>query len=387
MNPDKHVDIVRLIVRSMEGKLSEEETRELAQWRAARPRHDEIFRRMTSEDHFIESVRLFVKSPDEQERQWRELRRKTVVRRRSEWIKYAAAILIPFLCIGGWIISETKPIQEKSETLSTVSPIPPGGARAILMQGDGRYVDLEDQNAPALIDSLYEGIETDGKRLDYTNTTTETNPAIHTLSVPRGGEYTLILADGSRVYLNAESQLEYPVAFTGPKRQVSLKGEAYFEIAKNPSVPFVVTVENVDVEVLGTEFAVRAYTDESHTLTTLVKGAVKVRSGELETTLAPSEQADIESRTGHLEVRQVDVTPFVAWRHGRIVFDNTPLETILGELSRWYDMKVIYLNEDAKKHSFSLNMEKYTDFREILRLMEQTGHAEFTIADGYVMVN
>ena len=155
MNPDKHVDIVRLIVRSMEGKLSEEETRELAQWRAARPRHDEIFRRMTSEDHFIESVRLFVKSPDEQERQWRELRRKTVVRRRSEWIKYAAAILIPFLCIGGWIISETKPIQEKSETLSTVSPIPPGGARAILMQGDGRYVDLEDQNAPALIYCLY----------------------------------------------------------------------------------------------------------------------------------------------------------------------------------------------------------------------------------------
>ena len=168
---------------------------------------------------------------------------------------------------------------------------------------------------------------------------------------------------------------------------MSLKGEAYFEIAKNPSVPFVVTVENVDVEVLGTEFAVRAYTDESHTLTTLVKGAVKVRSGELETTLAPSEQADIESRTGHLEVRQVDVTPFVAWRHGRIVFDNTPLETILCELSRWYDIKVIYLNEDAKKHSFSLNMEKYTDFREILRLMEQTGHAEFTIADGYVMVN
>lgn len=388
MNPDKYAHIIRLIVRSIEGQLSDDEARELACWRMSRPQHEEIYRRMTSEEHFADSVRRFVKSPTEQNRAWSELRRKTIGRKRRlpAWTKYAAAALLPLLGLGGWQLLKMQPPREEPPIIA-MPPILPGGPRAILMLDDGRCVDLEDSDAPALIDSLHEGIETDGKQLDYAQSTAATSPVIHTLSIPRGGEYTLVLADGSRVYLNAESQLEYPVTFTGCKRRVTLKGEAYFEVAKNAAAPFIVTAEGVDVEVLGTEFCVRAYANEQHALTTLVEGAVKVRTGKNEVSLTPSEQADVERGTEHMEVRQVDVAPFVAWRHGRIVFDNVPLKTILDELSRWYDVEISYTNEKAADRHFSLNMEKYTDFQEILRLLEQTRHVKFTVTDGCVMVN
>lgn len=206
------------------------------------------------------------------------------------------------------------------------------------------------------------------------------------MKIPRGGEYVLVLSDGTTVYLNAESELTYPVKFSGKDRRVCLKGEAYFEVERDTCKPFIVEANSLEIQVLGTEFGVRAYGDEECVRTTLKKGKVSVESEGCGVILTPNMQASFDKKTSQMDVREVNVDLFLGWKDGRLIFDNCSLEDILKDLGKWYDFDVRYAREDARLIPFSLNIKKHDAFAEVLQLLEDTGCVKFDIRDNVVVV-
>ncbi|WP_147677408.1 FecR family protein [Algibacter pacificus] len=172
------------------------------------------------------------------------------------------------------------------------------------------------------------------------------NPnTFNTLSTPIGGQYSLILSDGTKVYLNATSLLKYPTHFKGDKREVELEGEAYFEVAKDKTKPFFVKIRNQTIQVLGTHFNVQAYNNEPFTETTLLEGSVAVTYKDKKNILRPGQQAKINQDSSSILIRDVDVTSAVAWKDGRFRFDNADLKMVMKQLERWYDIRVVYKGE------------------------------------------
>ena len=357
MNIKTQRHLSRLIFRYLRDQLNEEESRELERWRAASEAHELLFRRLLSSAHWQRSIGRFVKNESDTQSEWEIIRQRTVGRDRGKrtirWYRYAAAIFLPLLIASGYFIKLSHTPQEK--TLVSV-PFIPGKSHAVLELADGTSIDL-------------------GETAEY-----------HTLKVPRGGEYTLVLADGSKVFLNAESSLKYPVLFSGDLRKVKLEGEAYFEVKRNPEKPFVVDIGGMQVNVLGTTFGIRAYADEREIRTTLVSGRVNVSAGKQVYELKPSEQAVFDKQTEAVKVAAVDTELFVGWKDGRLVFDNCSLERILKDLGRWYSFEVFYATSAAKEIPFSLNIRKHEKFAQVLELMQSTGKIQFEINKNTVIV-
>lgn len=226
----------------------------------------------------------------------------------------------------------------------------------------------------------------DRDTLSYSSENTEASTEWHTLKIPRGGEYVLILGDGSTVYLNAESQLTYPARFSDSERRVRLIGEAYFEVAKDSVKPFIVETEPLQVRVLGTKFGVRAYPDEECIKTTLKEGKVSVAAKTEQRVLIPDMQAVFNKSDECMEVKKVDVNQFIGWKDGRLIFDNCPLEQVLKDLGRWYSFDVIFDREELRTLPFSLNIKKHKVFEEVLELLENTGSVHFEIKENTVVV-
>lgn len=193
--------------------------------------------------------------------------------------------------------------------------------------------------------------------------------------VPTGGEYNLILSDGTTVYLNAESKIEFPVKFSGKERVVTLEGEAYFQVAASKKHPFIVKTKDMDVLVTGTEFNVKAYPDELNVQTTLLKGNVSVFTGfgkKEEVGIIPAQQAQWNRKKAALEVREVDPALFTAWRNGQFIFRQDRLEDIMRTLARWYDVEVVYLDESIKDMAFAGKLDRSEDITPILNVLRAT---------------
>ena len=208
----------------------------------------------------------------------------------------------------------------------------------------------------------------------------------NTITTPRGGKYKVILSDNTEVWLNAGSSLSYPIAFHGKERKVALTGEAYFEVAPDADQPFVVTAGSTRIQVLGTHFNVNAYSDEKVIRTTLTEGAVRVFKGEESRLLKPGEQASMNKQTGTLKVRPADVEAAVAWKNGLFQFNNTKLEAIMREVSRWYDIEVVYHTKHLDDKRFSGIMSRYSEPAELLRRLELTGVVHFRLQDKQIIV-
>ena len=207
------------------------------------------------------------------------------------------------------------------------------------------------------------------------------------VEVPRGGEFDLVLADGTTVWLNAGSKLRYPVEFVGKERRVFLEGEAYFAVAKDTEMPFRVEILQQIVEVLGTEFNVSGYTDEAAIYTTLVTGKVKVETDSGENmVLAPGEQSMLDCRDGHLDKQEVDVEKVIAWKKGMFILEEQTLEQIMQKFARWYDMEVVYRDEELKNIIFKGVVPRYTELREVLNILEKTNEVKFDIEERTVIV-
>jgi len=200
------------------------------------------------------------------------------------------------------------------------------------------------------------------------------------LNVPRGGEFSLILADGTQVWVNSDSRLRYPVQFGSGKREVFLQGEAYFEVAEDSEHPFVVHTSLGQVEVLGTEFNIQDYADESQVITTLVNGVVKYAATDGENCLLkPGFQVVDEVGTEKLQIREVNLDEYVGWKNGLYIFYDDTLEKIMQRISRNYDVEVEFKNENLKKLRFSGELERYDQVEAFLRIVELGGDAVFVV--------
>lgn len=384
----KEEHIARLIFLHIQGMTDNAQEKELDEWRSVSPRHEELFQRMLSSEHVEKSISRFVKTEEEEERGWRQLQQKARSGRsvrKIKWFPYAAAIVL-ILSVGGvFYFSGDKEQTEILPIAKNEVQVP--GSRAVLILPDGRKVDLENEvlrSDLAQSDSL---LLVSARSLKYRDIASpDTTEIFHTLEIPRGGEYLLTLSDGTMIYLNSESTLSFPVKFQGKERKVYLTGEAYFKVAKNTEHPFVVTAGELEVLVTGTTFGVRAYKDEKDIQTTLESGQVTVRVEGKSVKLVPNKQVLFNKSTMGLEVRDVDVDLYLAWADGRLVYDNCPLEKILNDLGRWYNIDVFYSRDELRSYQFSLNMKKHEEFTQVLELIGKTGEVQFEIKDNTVIV-
>ncbi len=380
--------IARLIFLHMQGMTDDAQEKKLKEWRTASLRHEELFQRMVSQEYVKKSISRFTKTKEEEERGWQKLQQKARSSRsvrKIKWFPYAAAIIL-LLSVGGMFYFF------KIESLSRIVPIAKNDTQvsdslAILILSDGRKVNLEDENLRSNLveeDSL---LLVNDNSLKYRNVDfIDTTKIFHTLKIPRGREYLLTLSDSTIIYLNSESTLSFPVKFQGKERKVHLTGEAYFQVKKNVEHPFIVTAGDMEVLVTGTTFGVRAYKDEKDIQTTLETGRVTVRGGGKSVELIPNKQALFNRLTMGLEVRDVNVDLYLAWVDGRLVYDDCPLEKILTDLGRRYNMNVFYCRDELRTYQFSLNMKKYETCTQVLELIGKTGDVQFEIKDNTIIV-
>jgi transmembrane sensor len=266
---------------------------------------------------------------------------------RLPWGRIAAAaciILLAGILIGLWVKKPaTQDIAKTSP--STTQDIPPGHDGAILTLANGRQIVLDSsRNGSLAVQGNVTITKLGNGQLSYTST--GTTPALvyyNKLSTPRARKTTVVLADGTRVWLNAASSIRYPTAFSGKERTVEVSGEAYFEVAQNPSMPFIVKKEGTDqrVEVLGTSFNINAYDDEDTTKTTLLEGSIRVTKGVNSIVLTPGEQAATGRDDDKIRIiHEADIEEVIAWKNGRFQFSNMDMKTIMRQLARWYDVDV-----------------------------------------------
>lgn len=379
--------ISSLILKERLGLLNDAEKKELEIWVNARPGHQDLYDFLRQKD-FTDDLKKY--DLIDEEKGWQKCRKQnSIVRpvRIYRWISVAAMLMILMGITIYWYSSNHSVQQE-------MVAICPGSPKALLILGDGsvRRLEASPQEKQITMGELVirntgTVVEYDSK-LDSISGLDENNPVYNELQIPVGGEYQLVLADGTKVWLNSQSALKYPVAFHGHTREVELEGEAYFEVAHDSGHPFLVRLKNkLVVEVLGTSFNVRDYSDESEVQTVLEQGAVKVFRGEEEVILSPGMMGVYNRKDGNIRSETVETDLYTAWRDGQYVFQAETVENILHKLSRWYGMHVFYQNEEVKSLIFSGSIRKYETIQNLLNAMERSGGVRFEVKGNTVVVS
>lgn len=375
-------DMAVMVGKYLGGTLSEEERGRLERWLAAEGRNREWFERVTAEGY--REQKLEEASTIRVEEGWRSLEAKRAVRRgrrvwRTSWMRYAALLVLPLM--GAWLLYQYGGRGE--DNASTRQSIAPGENKAKLILADGSSVVLERQGEKVLKEADGTRINVLKERIMYENTLPagREEGVYHELVIPRGGEFSLTLSDGTVVYMNADSKLRFPTRFGAGERVVELEGEAYFQVARDEASPFIVKSSRVAIRVLGTEFNVSAYAEDSVMRTTLVRGAVKISSevsGE-SVVLHPGEQAALCRDNHALRVSEVDVSYAVAWKEGRLRFREKRLEEVMRIVARWYDVEVVFEDEEVKGYPFGCNFSRHATIEPLLKVFEATGTIETSV--------
>lgn len=311
----------------------------------------------------------------------------------SSFWKPAAAIVL-MAGLGSALFYYSRPGKSTtavSDALAASPDILPGSSKAFLTLSDGRNIIL-DHASPGLLTT--QGgtriIKEEGDRLSYETTSHEEAPvtASNTLRTPRGGQYHLVLPDGTKAWLNAASSIVYPVRFSGGSRQVSIEGEVYFEVARqmkdNNKVPFIVKAGDVSVEVLGTQFNINAYSDEVDIRTTLLEGAVKVTTARSSSMLNPGHEARVAARSAEIQISKANTDQAVAWKNGYFQFQEAGLHEIMRQLSKWYDVDVVYEGKPLEK-KFTGEIPRSSTLLQVLEIL-QLSQVRLSIVDKQVII-
>lgn len=341
----------------------------------------EIFNRIKSDPRF---------TPDRLTQENQQRVAKLPVKR---WLQIAALLLF-FCAIGLFFIknrfgsSSTKYNIARNHYLKIV----PGGIKATLTLANGKVISLEDAKNGLLARYDQTNVrKTQNGQLVYNNSSyhgtslTENETAYNTLSIPKGGEYQVTLPDGTKVWLNSASSLSFPVAFPGRERHVKLTGEAYFEVAKNKDKPFYVTVNDMQVKVLGTHFNISAYKDDGAITTTLLEGSVQITKHNKQSLLVPGQQAVVNNQTSDIMVSAADIKEAIAWKNGLFKFNDEDIASIMKKISRWYDVDVEYRG-NLSGQRFGGTFSRSKSINELLDYLEQIGKIHFEISGRRVIV-
>lgn len=378
--------IKKLLFLYLAGDLNETDRKKLEEWRKSSPGHEALFRRITSEGFLSGSRKKCLLSPEESEREWEKIRRRTFRSGKTPWrglMRYAAIALLTLGC-GLFLLRQKTSVHPSPVQTAEIQKTEETGP--VLTLSDGSRVALSGTKTE-IRQGEHTSVLHSGDTLHYTEKETrETTVHYNTLTIPQGSNYHLMLSDGTVVYLNTASSLRYPVSFTGDIREVELSGEAYFQVKKDPSRPFIVKANGIGIRVLGTSFNVRAYRDEQEISTTLVEGAVRVATPQSEVILSPSQQAVCYTECKDIKVQTVNTDLYTSWMSGRFVFDNTCLDDILIRLRKWYGIEIFYENQELKELPFSLNITRYDNFNKLLNALERTRRVKFSVKDKTVIV-
>ncbi len=300
------------------------------------------------------------------------------------WYAAAAGIAL-IIAVSGFLSQKKSGVQSALNPVAAQTDVQPGNNKAVLTLADGSSILLDSSlNGKLAIQGNTEILKSGGK-LSYVNSSLPAAKTVfNTITTPKGGQYQLVLSDGTRVWLNAASSLVYPTAFTGRERKVILKGEGYFEVARDETKPFKVEVNAMEVEVLGTHFNINSYQDESDIRTTLLEGSVKILQNGNSKILKPGQQASL-NKSGQLKINEyADLEEAVAWKEGRFQFEKANIYAIMRQIERWYDVDVSY--EGNVSAHFVGTISRQVNLSQVLNMLQLTGEVQFRIKDKKVTV-
>jgi len=364
-NYQPYFDLAELIAKYLRNELTDKEKKDLEQWLGMDARNRELFTKLTDEAVISQQLEIF--SASEKDRAWQRIAADTGFKkaeanqaRKRSLYQYAAAVFI-LLAAGATVNHYFFKKEDKKPLAHHQTDLMPGGNKATLTLADGSKIVLDDAKHGKIatqqnvdIDKTQNGqvvYQVENKAEQASQPVAINAVAMNTVTTPRGGQYEVVLPDGTRAWLNAASSLTFPTEFTGNVRRVELAGEAYFEVAKNAAKPFFVKTAGQTVEVLGTHFNINSYADEKAVRTTLLEGSVKVTedAGNSIVKLQPGQQA-VKTAGGLSIIRNADIDEAMAWKNGKFLFRNTELRTIMRQLSRWYDVDVEYRGVVTERH-------------------------------------
>ena len=301
------------------------------------------------------------------------------------------AVITFFLYQGKRKSAEQAQVSANEKSVKPFPTIAPGTDKAVLKLADGTEIELTtDANNVRIATQNNTVIDQVGKgSIAYTSGNNkqqgEQKPVYNTLSTPRGGKYSLILADGTAVTLDASSSITYPVSFAGNERQVEITGQAYFEVVHNAAWPFRVKVKGQIIEDIGTAFNVNAYGDDQLLKITLAEGRVDIHNSSKKVSLMPGQQALIKEGQENIQVKKADVEETVAWKNGRFIFHKEKIQGIMKQAERWYDVEIAYEGQPINK-LFGGNISRYVDISELLENLKITGGIRYRIEERKVVL-
>ena len=388
--------IAEIILKIRFGTATEDEKQQVENWVAEKEEHRLLYEKIVSGKSIAEYLKkegdvkavtdIKAVSARVRERiQEKEMGKRRVLRK---WYAVTGAACLIGIILGGVFLNHE---DRESVALVENNPEQVVNEKVMLVLSDGQTIGLAHQGT----DSIYIGQATIIKKenqLAYqrrqdtlgTRVEEERNRIITTV----GGDYCFILSDGTKVWLNAESELDFPVDFVGKERVVRLKGEAYFEVKPDAAHPFIVETRGVRTRVLGTSFNIKAYDNEESIFTTLLTGKVKVSAiGEENESvvLTPGMQSEWQENGQKMSVKKVNAENFTAWRQGAFMFDNENIMVVTRVLERWYGLKFIY-NENVHEHTFSGRLSKDEPLESILETLTFTGGPQFKIEKDVVYI-
>ena len=295
----------------------------------------------------------------------------------------AAAVLILLAMVSYWFVPSTsKKVATAKPVTNLHKELVQPQDKAVLTLADGSHILLDDAVDGTLTEQgLTKVIKLKSGQLLYKSISKQgnTDTRFNTVSTPHGGQYQIVLPDSTIVLLNTASSLRFPTAFTANERRVELTGEAYFEVARNKEVPFKVTVGDMEIAVLGTHFNVMGYSEEKEVKTTLMEGSVNVKSVKDQKVLKPGEQASLEKSAGTLQVaKKVNIKQVIAWKEGNFYFENANIETIMLQISHWYNVKVLYKGT-VPDMGFSGIISRTKNLSQIMEILEAANRVHFTL--------
>mgnify|MGYP002752027911 FL=1 len=380
--------IYDLIARKLDDGLLPMEETELSDWLAEDVKHEEVYAEIKK---IRDRTKLLHRdfAPDTEHVLKRIKRERVRQIGFRYWWKYAALFILPLsVALVLWQGMKNE-AEEEHRQFSAVSR--PGGERAILKLYNGKTVVLDSTMKSSLI--AHEAnvrIEMDSNHLlrysSHDSIEMANDNKNNELIIPKGGEYQVMLADGTKVWLNSASRLIYPQSFMGKERRVVLSGEAFFDVTHDAERPFVVETSRMNVKVLGTRFNVNDYDDNEEVSTTLVNGSVEIVSGDQQAfRLVPGEQA--YGKENELEKREVNVRLYTSWIDGKFLFNNTELEEIAKQISRWYDVEIFFSSESVKKVRFTGAIVKFKPLEDLVRMIESTSQVRFSVKGRTIVIS
>jgi len=276
-------------------------------------------------------------------------------------------------------------IRDHPNNKKLVSEIPPGTKKATLITNSGDKIDLSNSNG--IIDIGYADIQVNNNQIKYsskknTSKEKELQPALNTIVVPRGGEYSVTLPDGTKVWLNSESFLIFPDKFVGNKREVTVTGELFFDVAKDTLSPFIVKTDDFNVIVTGTTFNINSYKASSYSNISVESGKVIISISEGSIfNIGSGQRLNIERENKSIDVQNIEPGVASAWKNGWFIFDKEPLVNIMEKISRWYNVNIEINNSELSKLRFSGKIERYKNADKVLNMLKDTEYLNYTFEE------